>query len=52
MKNKKIIIQVYGGVASVIQTIKGITIEIQDHDNKIRYENVDGQNYPSKPFKR
>jgi len=50
-RNKSIIIEVYGGVASVIQTYKGITITIKDHDNKRAYINVDGQNAGSIPLR-
>jgi len=50
-KNKSIIIKVSFGVASVVQTCKGITVTIKDHDHKVVMKNIDGQNLPSTPLK-
>jgi hypothetical protein len=48
MKNKTVIIGVYGGVASVIQSQKGVTVIIKDHDHKREYANIDGYNFEGK----
>ena len=42
----QIVIEVYGGVASVVQTIKGVTVTIKDRDHKCTMKNIDGLNCP------
>jgi len=49
--NKHIIIEVYGGVASVIQAYKGVTVTIRDRDNNRQYRNIEGINYAGQPLR-
>jgi hypothetical protein len=53
MKNKinkkdyDVVIEVFGGVASVVQTKKSINVLIVDRDNNVYMPNKGGQNYES-----